>query len=218
MNIKVSPSLLAADQLRLGEEIKRVDKAGADMLHIDVMDGVYVPNIACPLAIVSAADKITELPLDVHMMTVCPGKYVERLAEFGADYVTVHNDIAPYDEVVAILRDIRAHGMKAGIAVSPDVPASEAIKFLPYVDLVLVMTVQPGFGGQKFRDMSEKIALIRDAAKGKYDIDIEVDGGINKETAKLVVAAGANLLVAGTSVFGAEDASAAICDIKNSDK
>lgn len=214
MNIKVSPSLLAADILSLGDEIKKAELSGADMLHIDVMDGVYVPNIACPLALVSAADRITDLPLDVHMMTVCPGKYIERLAESGADYVTVHNDIGTVEEVRKVLSDIRSHGMKAGLALSPNVPYTEAVPFLDLTDIVLVMTVYPGFGGQKFIDMSEKISNLRKISDGKYNIDIEVDGGINAETAKTVKTAGANILVAGTSVFKSADPASLISEMK----
>lgn len=214
MNIKISPSLLAADILTLGSEIRKAEQSGADLLHIDVMDGVYVPNIACPLALVAAADKITDLPLDVHMMTVCPGKYIEKLAESGADYVTVHNDIGTADEVGAILKDIRKHGMKAGLALSPNVPYTEALPFLEFADMILVMTVYPGFGGQKFIDMSEKIAAIRRISDRKYNIDIEVDGGINAMTAMSVKSAGANILVAGTAVFKSADPAAVIAELR----
>lgn len=214
MEIKVSPSLLAANILSLGDEVRKIEAAGADLLHIDVIDGVYRPNIACSLGVVPALRKFTSLPLDVHMMTVRPGIFIETLAKSGADIMTVHTDAGRISEVTAMLDAIRASGMKAGLATNPDETYEAVLPFLGHFDMALVMTVNPGFGGQKFIDMSEKIAAIRRAADGKYDIDIEVDGGITPETAKVVKAAGANILVAGTAVFKADDPKAAIAALK----
>lgn len=211
MNIKIAPSLLAADPMNLGRDIKRAAEAGADILHIDIMDGVYVPNITLGLPVVAAAKAVTDMELDVHMMTVCPGEYIDVLADFGADYVSVHNDIAEESKVIDILKHIKARGMKPAVAISPDIHYREAVKFLPYVDMVLVMTVQPGFGGQKFRDMSAKITAIKQAADemGK-SVRIEVDGGIVPETAAVCAKAGADTFVAGTYIFKAVDMKSAV--------
>ena len=212
MRVQIAPSILACDMTRLGEEMMRAEKSGADMLHADVMDGVYVPNISFGFDFISAVHKSSSLPIDAHMMTVVPGKYIGELKKAGAVSVTVHHDIAPADEVVKILQNIRGEGLRAAIALRPKFPAEDILPFLPYIDMALVMTVEPGFGGQKFmRDMLPKIEKIRGFAP---DLDIQVDGGINAETAALCAAAGANIFVVGTASFRAPDMKDAIDKIR----
>ncbi len=203
MKIFAAPSLLACDIMNLASEIRRAEAAGADILHLDIMDGVYVPNMSFGFGFVKAVSSFSKLPADVHMMTVCPGKYIDSLKDAGAWGVTVHHDIAPRDEIIKILSDIRKNGMRASVALRPAFPASDIEPFLPYIDMALVMTVEPGFGGQRFMpDMLEKISEIRRMAPS---LDIQVDGGITCETASLCAAAGANVFVAGTSLFKSDD-------------
>lgn len=213
MNIKISPSVLACDTLRVGEEIKRAVASGADMMHLDIMDGVYVPNMSFGFDFIRAVGTVSSVPLDVHMMTSCPQNYIDVLKEAGADNVTIHHDIADEETVIKALKDIKAAGMKASISLRPKFPAEDIVPYLPYIDMVLVMTVEPGFGGQSFMsDMLGKIRKIREMSPG---IDIEVDGGINKETAGLCAAAGANVFVVGTASFGARDMKEAIDEIRS---
>ena len=216
LNIKISPSILAADVLRLEDEMKRAKAAGADMLHCDVMDGVYVPNISFGFDFIKSVGTVTDLPLDVHMMTVKPGAYIKELKACGADIVTIHHDIADEETVKNILRDIRKAGMKTGLSLRPMFPAEDILPFADLVDMVLVMTVEPGFGGQKFMaDMLPKIEKLRVMLP---DVDIQVDGGINAETAALCAEAGANIFVAGTFAFRAPDMKEAVGNIKESAK
>lgn len=197
---------------RLGDEMKRAEKSGADVLHADVMDGVYVPNISFGFDFIGAVHESSSLPIDCHMMTFCPGKYVKELKACGAAGVTVHHDIAETSEVIKILWDIKNEGMKAAVALRPKFPASDILPFLPYIDMALVMTVEPGFGGQKFMtDMLPKIKEIRDAAP---ELDIQVDGGINEMTSALCAEAGANIFVVGTASFRAPDMGEAISKIR----
>ena len=208
----IAPSILACDMTRLGDEMKRAEASGADWLHADVMDGVYVPNISFGFDFIAAVHRSSSLPIDVHMMTVCPGKYVKELKECGAASVTVHHDIGTVDEVVKTLKDIKEAGMRAAIALRPKFPAEDFLPFLPYIDMALVMTVEPGFGGQSFmEDMLPKIRKIRDMAP---DIDIQVDGGIKAATAPLCAGAGANVFVVGTASFCAPDMKEAVSEIR----
>ncbi|MBE6563399.1 MAG: ribulose-phosphate 3-epimerase [Ruminococcaceae bacterium] len=208
MIMKTAPSILAADMLKVGEEMIRAEKAGAHMLHADVMDGVYVPNISFGFDFIKAVRSVSSLTIDAHMMTVCPGKYIKELKAAGADIVTVHHDIGTADEVKKILSDIRGAGMKAALALRPKFPASDIEEFLPYIDMALVMTVEPGFGGQSF--MADMLPKIREIRKMAPSLDIQVDGGINAETAALCAEAGANIFVVGTASFRAPDMKAAL--------
>ena len=208
----IAPSILACDMTRLGDEMKRAEASGADWLHADVMDGVYVPNISFGFDFIAAMRRSSSLPIDVHMMTICPGKYVKELKECGAASVTVHHDIGTVDEVVKVLKDIKEAGMRAAIALRPKLPAKDIIPFLPYIDMALVMTVEPGFGGQSFmEDMLPKIREIRELAP---ELDIQVDGGIKAATASLCAGAGANVFVVGTASFRAPDMKEAIDEIR----
>lgn len=215
MKTKTSPSLLAADFLHLADEVKKAEAAGADMLHCDVMDGVYVPNISFGFDIISKINKITSLPLDVHMMTCCPHKYLDVLKESGADIITIHSDYAEKELVINTLKRIREMGIKPAVSLKPGRPAEDAYDFVPYVDMILVMTVEPGFGGQKFMaDMLPKIKKLREYLDSNNpECEIQVDGGISKDTIGVCAEAGANVFVVGTASFRAEDMGAALRDM-----
>jgi ribulose-phosphate 3-epimerase len=203
--IQVAPSLLAADFRSLERSVRDVESAGADLLHLDVMDGQFVPNISFGPVVVSAMREITELPLDVHLMIEEPIRYVEAFAAAGADYLTVH--VEACSDVAGTLEAIAERGIKPGLTLRPGTPFSDVEPFLELVSLVLVMTVEPGFGGQKYRsDQEAKLSRARDlrSAAG-HDYLIEVDGGIGPDTAQRAVDAGAEILVAGTALFGADD-------------
>lgn len=207
----MAPSVLACDMLHLEDEIRRADEAGADMIHCDVMDGIYVPNISFGFDVIAGIRRVTKLPLDVHMMTVAPEKYLDRLQEIGADIVTVHNDSRDGHPELT-LREIRERGMKCALAISPKIPAEAVFPYLDEVDMILVMSVEPGFGGQKFHpEAADKILVIREELDRRgLDTPIEVDGGINVVTAAVVRSAGADVLVAGTSSFRSPDMKAAL--------
>lgn len=207
MKMKTSPSLLAADFLRLETEIRRAEEAGADMLHCDVMDGVYVPNISFGFFIIQQIAKITSLPLDVHMMTACPQNYLEVLKNAGAASVTIHSDVLSEEETIAALKKIRELGMTPAISLRPKCPASDAFPFVDYADMILVMTVEPGFGGQKFmHDMMPKVAELRAYLdEHRPDCEIQVDGGVAPDTVAECAKAGANNFVVGTASFRAPD-------------
>lgn len=197
--IKISPSILAADFSDLKSEIKKIEAAGADMVHIDVMDGLFVPNISFGLPVIKAIRRCTNLLFDVHLMIKSPERYINDFKEAGADIITVHAEAT--DHLHRTLQSIKASGAKAGVALNPGTDPS-AIKYvLSETDMVLVMTVNPGFGGQKFiGDMTKKVAEVRAMAPG---LDIEVDGGISSDNIDLVTRAGANVIVAGSAVFNA---------------
>ena len=209
--IKISPSALACDLTRMGEEVCETKKAGADMIHLDVMDGVFVPNSSFGLAVLESLRKKTDIFFDVHLMIDKPEKYIERyITECGADLVTFHLEATDVpDECLAT---IKKYGKKAAVSIKPKTPVEAVYPYLDRCDMVLIMTVEPGFGGQSFMpDMLAKVSELRaEINKRGLDIDIQVDGGINSETAKLAVNAGANVLVAGSAVFKSADRRAAI--------
>jgi ribulose-phosphate 3-epimerase len=215
-NIRIAPSILAADFARLGEEVAAVARAGADLIHVDVMDGHFVPNITVGPEVVRALRPHTDLPLDVHLMIAPVDPYVGAFAEAGADIITVHPEAGPH--LHRTLQLIHGAGRKAGVALNPATPVEALDNVLGEVDLVLVMTVNPGFGGQSFIESQlAKIAAVRRRIDDSgRDIDLEVDGGINAETAARAVAAGADLLVAGTATFegGAERYAANIARLR----
>ena len=212
----IAPSLLAADFAQLGNEIRRMEDAGADWLHLDIMDGHFVDNISFGPAVVSMVRKQTSLPLDVHLMIERPDHYAPRFVEAGATTITVHVEPEARHEIAATLAQIRAAGCRAGLTLNPATPFEAVEPHLPNLDLLLIMTVHPGFGGQAFRpEMMEKVRRGRDWQQAHdRNLDIEVDGGINAETARLCVENGANALVAGTSVFRAPDYAQAIAALR----
>lgn len=209
----VSASVLSADMLNLADEVKKLEKNDIDMLHFDVMDGVFVNNITYGLPILASIRKITELTLDVHLMITDPLKYVKRFAESGADIISFH--IESESDTAETIRAIRESGAKAAVAIKPATPAETVFEYLKDLDMVLVMTVEPGFGGQAFMDMSEKIRAIRNyAEKNNLNIDIQVDGGINNETSEIVKQAGANVLVSGSFLFNSDNMAQTAKEIK----
>lgn len=203
----LSPSILASDMLNLGKEIEKIEKSGAKYVHIDVMDGCFVPNISFGMPIISAVRKCTNLILDVHAMIVKPQRYVEEFIKCGADIVTFHIEALEQNEVLKTISAIKSHGKKVGISIKPKTPASAVIPYIQDIDMVLVMTVEPGFGGQKFMEETmPKVTEIRNYAKSiEKDLDIEVDGGINDITIKIASDAGANIFVLGTAFFKSEN-------------
>lgn len=215
MKIKTSPSLLACDFLHLADEVKRAEDSGCDMLHCDVMDGMYVPNISFGFDIIGKIHSITSLPLDVHMMTAAPQKYIDVLRDAGASSVTIHHDVMPKEELIETLKYIKSLGMKAAVSLKPAYPASDAFDFVPYCDMILVMTVEPGFGGQKFMtSMLPKIKELREYLNANNpECDIQVDGGVGETTVADCAAAGANVFVVGTASFRAENMKNAITTI-----
>ena len=208
----ISPSILAADFARLGEEVRAIDAAGADYIHIDVMDGHFVPNISFGTPIMESIRSVTKKPFDVHLMIAPVDRYLESFAKAGADIITVHAEAGPHLD--RSLQAIRAMGKKAGVSLNPATPAAVLKHVLDRLDLILVMSVNPGFGGQSFIPaMLEKISEIRDMVQGRA-IDIEVDGGITRHNAAEVVRAGANVLVAGSAIFKTKDYAAEIRAIR----
>ena len=208
-DVIISPSILSADFANLEQDIKLVQKFGADWIHVDVMDGHFVPNITIGVPVVASLRKVTDLPLDVHLMIENPKKYVEPFAKAGADILTFHYEaVNGDDEIIELIKYIKIFGIRAGISIKPKTPPEKVFKFLPMLDLVLVMTVEPGFGGQSFMsDCAKKIKLLRDENK---DIIIQVDGGINDKTGKICKDYGANSLVAGNYIYKSPDIKEAI--------
>jgi ribulose-phosphate 3-epimerase len=213
--VKVAPSILSADFSRLGEEIRAVEAAGADIIHIDVMDGHFVPNITIGPLIVQAVRKVTKLPLDVHLMIENPELYIADFAKAGADYLTVHAEAAYH--LHRLVQNIREHkGVKAAVSLNPATPLDALDYVLGDLDMVLIMSVNPGFGGQAFiPSQLDKIRALRKRIDDRrLDLEIEVDGGVKTDNAGEVAAAGADILVAGSAVFGAKDYAAAIKGIR----
>ncbi len=212
--VKISPSVLTSDFLNLKDDIVKLENAGVDMLHLDVMDGIFVPNISFGVPVINSIKKHTSLPLDVHLMIDRPHRYLHQFAAV-ADYLGFHYEAG--SPVKETLQEIRALGCKACLTIKPATYAQEIFEYLPYCDMVLVMSVEPGFGGQKFMPSAlEKLSILRDEiARRGLSIELEVDGGINAETAPQAVSAGATVLVAGNYIFSADDMKAKVQEIKS---
>ena len=213
---KVSPSILAADFVNLERDIRHIAACGADYVHVDVMDGLFVPNITIGIPVVAAIRRITELPLDVHLMIERPIRYVDEFCKAGADLLTLHVEADTQENTLQALRRIRENGVRPAVSVKPGTPAEAVLPFLPECDLILVMTVEPGFGGQSFMtDMMPKVQQIRTWIDRDFpSCELEVDGGVSEKTAPIVTAAGANVLVAGSALFKAADTAAFIQNLK----
>ncbi|MCM3315770.1 ribulose-phosphate 3-epimerase [Rummeliibacillus stabekisii] len=211
--IKIAPSILAADFSKLAEEVKAVEEAGAKLIHIDVMDGHFVPNITMGSIVVDALRPVTNLPLDVHLMIENPDQYIEEFVKAGADYITVHVEACRH--LHRTIQLIRSLGAKPGVVLNPHTPVETIQHVLEDIDLVLLMTVNPGFGGQKFIDsVVPKIETLAGMIKEKnLNVEIEIDGGINAETIKPCAQAGASIFVAGSAIYGQEDRKAALQSI-----
>ena len=216
--IKVSPSILSADFAKLGADVEDIKRGGADYVHVDVMDGIFVPNISIGIPVVKSLRKATDMFLDVHLMIDRPHRYVEEFCKAGADLVVFHVEADQPQDLQTAIDLVKAQGKKVGLSVKPRTPASVLIPYVHQLDLILVMTVEPGFGGQKFmNDMLPKIAKIREMIEAVNPAcELEVDGGIDANTAPLVKEAGANVLVAGSAVFNKSDRAEAIRVIRES--
>jgi len=203
--IKLAPSILSADFAHLGEQIAEVTRAGADYIHVDVMDGHFVPNITIGAPVVASIRRVTSLPLDVHLMIEHPERYISEFINAGADIITVHVEASPH--ILSTIQAIKEQGVKAGVSLNPPTPLSAVDEFIHHVDLILIMSVNPGFGGQSFiPETLPRIANMRKIIDSrKPGVELEVDGGINADNAPDIVKAGANVLVAGNSVFRAEE-------------
>ena len=212
--IKISPSILSADFANLERDIHRI--SDADYVHVDVMDGVFVPNISIGIPVLKSIRKVTDMFLDVHLMITKPVRYVEEFCDAGADLVTVHVESDFPENIQAAIDKIHAKGKKAGIVLKPKTPAEAALPFLEKVELILVMTVEPGFGGQKFMaDMMPKVTALRKLIDEKNPAcELEVDGGVAPDTCKTCIEAGANVLVAGSAVYKAPDIPARIAELR----
>ncbi|HTY37077.1 MAG TPA: ribulose-phosphate 3-epimerase [Bacteroidota bacterium] len=213
--IRIAPSVLAADFSRLGEQVRQAEAGGADWIHLDVMDGRFVPNITIGPFIVEAVRKVTKLPLDTHLMIIDPDRHVGAFRDAGADHITVHQEVC--NHLHRTVTHIKSLGAKAGVSINPATPCSTLSEIMDEVDLILIMSVNPGFGGQSFiegtlRKLEEMSEMIRLSGR---DIRLEVDGGIDVHTTPLVTSAGADVLVAGTSVFRSSDIGKAIADLRS---
>jgi len=200
-SIKISPSILSADFSKLGDEIKNLEKANADLIHIDVMDGHFVPNITIGPEVINKLRKYSSLPFDVHLMISPVHKFIKDFAKAGADIITIHPEAT--DNLVDSIKEIKSHNKKAGVSLNPETPVSKVLPVLNLIDLVLVMSVNPGFGGQKFISKTlEKVKILRkEIDSKKLKVQIEIDGGINFENSKNAINAGVDILVSGTTIF-----------------
>lgn len=212
--MKIAPSMLSSDFSRLKEEVERLEISGADYIHLDVMDGVFVPNLTFGSPIVSSIRKFTKLPFDVHLMILEPHRYINEFVESGADIITFH--VEAESRIKDTIDLIKSHGKKVGLALKPGTDVTKLYGFLKYIDLVLIMTVEPGFGGQRFiKKMMEKVKTLKEKIDNEnLDIKIEVDGGINEDTAKIAKSCGVDIAVSGTSVFKSKDLKKAIENLK----
>lgn len=212
--IKIAPSILAADFAKLGEEVLEVEKAGADWIHVDIMDGHFVPNISFGPFVLNAIRPLTKLPMDVHLMIENPDQYIEEFAKAGADFITVHVEACPH--LHRTIQLIRSFGVKPGVVLNPHTPVETIQHVLEDIDLVLFMTVNPGFGGQKFiQSVVPKIKQLSDIIKEKeLSIEIEIDGGINEETIVACAEAGATVFVAGSAIYSQKDRTQALQAIR----
>ena len=216
--MKAAPSLLSCNFAKMGEEVQRVDRAGADWIHLDVMDGHFVPNLTIGPAIISAVRPYTNLPFDVHLMIDYPFDYIDAFADAGADIITFH--VEAKSDIDKTIEKINARGIKPGLVIKPKTPAEAVYDYLDKVYVILVMTVEPGFGGQSFMaDMMPKVTAIKaECAKRGLEVLVEVDGGISEKTAPAAASAGVDVCVSGTGVFKAEDTAAAISAIRNANR
>lgn len=213
--IKIAPSILSADFSQLGDEIKKVEAAGADMIHIDVMDGHFVPNLTFGPPVIAALRKVTQLPFDVHLMVKNPQDLIDPFVKAGADIITLHAETSPH--LHRLIQNVKELGVKVAVALNPSTPLSTIEEILDELDMILIMSVNPGFGGQKFISSAlNKIERLRTLLNERdLAADIQVDGGINEGTAAQVVAAGANILVAGSAIYGSADMVRTIQILKN---
>lgn len=212
---KIAPSILSADFARLGEDIRRVEAAGADMIHFDVMDGHFVPNLSIGVPVLESVRKITRLPLDAHLMIEQPGRYLEAFVKAGADSISVHAEVCA--DLPAIARQMHALGIRAAVAINPETSADRVIAAAEHFDMILVMSVHPGFGGQGFiPETVGKLRAVREALDRRgLQVDLEVDGGIKVENIATVAAAGANVFVSGSGIFSKADYGAIIAEMRD---